>query len=301
MDSFNNKKRKNNEKDQNQEEEDYNIYYDKTTNTQITNDPEEIINIDFLFSEIRDTYFFGIKGFLEGLLNFDEFNSSELADIILSEKDFLGTVIKTELEEESGNQLPDLYALVTFIPFDFFPKSVALHQIQAFIVKHINSNFSMGLINKQAADEALYLLSQCFTNEKLKIGLFLNERASNLPYQLVGPLLNLLREDIGNYKEANDNFPKYDFTHIIYITKHVKKIDTERKNKKSSIKDKEEILYYKFDDEYFINAADFVTSIKVPYDEKNLENIENKSEPVYKTILIIKAEKFNSIVDSLIK
>ncbi len=298
INSFNKKKRKNNENDLNQEEEDYNIHYDSN---QLSSNPEDIVNIDFLFSEIRDTYFFGVKGFLEGLLNFDEFNSSELADIILSEKDFLGTVIKTELEEETGNQLPDLYALVTFIPFNFFPKSIALNQIQAFIIKNININYNSGLISKQDTDESLYLLNQCFSNEKLNIGLFLNERASNLPYQLVGPLLNLLMEDVVNYREANDNFPKYDFTHIIYITKHVKKLETERKSKKSSIKEKEEILYYKFDDQYFVNAADFATSIKVPYNEKNLENIENKSEPIYKTILILRADKFKSVVESLAK
>ena len=55
-----------------------------------------------------------------------------------------------------------------------------------------------------------------------KLGIFINERVSNLPQALVGPLLNLLRQDIINFKEANkgeQGEDKYDFTHILYITK----------------------------------------------------------------------------------
>ena len=291
-----------------EEEEDYNMYYDQDNKHLNTNELEEgkfddeLINVDFLFSEIRETYYFGIKGFLEGLLNFDEFNSGELADMILAEKDFIGTVIKTELEEETGNQMPDLYALATLVPFNFFPDSVALKQIVNFLIRNINSSLNSGRIDKKQAEEVSYLLGESFKKEsKFKLGLFINERASNLPLQLIGPLFNLVREDIVNYKDANDNNPKYDFTHIVYITKFVKKQpDMKKTNKKSNVEKKEEDLYYKFDDEFLIKEADFYTYLKVPFLEKQLENIENKNEPVYKGIVVIRADKFNLIIDKLL-
>lgn len=205
-------------------EEDYNIYYDQDNahiNKNIGENEvnNELINVDFLFSEIRDTYFFGIKGFFEGLLDFEEFNNSEIADIVLSEKDYLGTVIKTELEEESGNDLPDLYAFVSFVPFSFFPQSNCMKQIINYCIKNIKKNLSSGALANDQASQALGLLNGAFNDSPYKLGLFANERASNLPQQLIAPLLNLIREDIKNYKEANEGFPKYDFTHLLYITK----------------------------------------------------------------------------------
>lgn len=64
---------------------------------------------------------------------------------------------------------------------------------------------------------------------------------------------------------------------------------------------KEESLFYKFDDEYLVKEAEFVTTFKLPLKEKELENIENKNEPIYKAIAIISMEKFNNIVDHLLK
>jgi hypothetical protein len=58
-------------------------------------------------------------------------------------------------------------------------------------------------------------------------------------------------------------------------------------------------LYYKYDDDYFIKAADFSCSLKVPFVEKNLDNIENKNEPVFKCIAIIKFEKFIEVISKL--
>ena len=137
---YTNKKRKNNKEDSKMEvEEDTNFYYDqnniKITNKDEIEDLNQIIDVDLLFSEIRNTYFFGIKNFLEGLLDFEEFDASGLSDLIVEEGDYLGTTIKTELEEETGNNLPDLYALVTLIPYNSFFASKSINQIMQFCIK----------------------------------------------------------------------------------------------------------------------------------------------------------------------
>ena len=41
--------------------------------------------VDLLFSELRDTYFHNIKDFLRPILDYEEFNISEIADIILKQ------------------------------------------------------------------------------------------------------------------------------------------------------------------------------------------------------------------------
>jgi hypothetical protein len=226
---YTNKKRKNNKEDSKMEvEEDTNFYYDqnniKITNKDEIEDLNQIIDVDFLFSEIRNTYFFGIKNFLEGLLDFEEFDASGLSDLIVEEGDYLGTTIKTELEEETGNNLPDLYALVTLIPYNSFFASKSINQIMQFCIKKSENEpkmkqFLEGMVAKHNQEYFKNLSLNNVDLSKYKLGIFINERASNLPMPLVGPLLNLLQDDIIKYKEVNDGADKYDFTHILYITK----------------------------------------------------------------------------------
>ena len=158
-DKFINKKLKNPITQQNQQdlqEEDYKMYYDQK-NTHLLNEEDakdlnQIVNVDFLFSEIRPTYFFGLKYFVEGLLDFEDFDSSGLSDLILEEREFLGSVIKTELEEESGNDLPDLYALASFIPYDYFPSVKSLNQLLGYCYKKIECNINTGTTNNNNKD-----------------------------------------------------------------------------------------------------------------------------------------------------
>lgn len=257
---FTNKKRKNSNEKSNFNEikdDDYKMYYDqsnvhlyKNENKEMKNDLSEIVNIDFLFSEIRNTYFFPIKNFVAELLDFNIFDASGLSDLILEEKDFLGTVVKTELEEETGNELPDLFNITTLIPYDFFPSVKCLNQIMSFCVKNIETsinngnNKSLSGLDNNDFKKFLELMikkgelnsqeKSDFNNNELlqskefdivnksKLGIFVNEKMSNFPPQLVGPLMNLLKTDIINFKEANigeKGDDKYDFTHILYVTK----------------------------------------------------------------------------------
>ena len=70
--------------------------------------------MEFLFSEIRESYFHPIKTFLKPLFEYENVSMSELAEIILEQTE-VGSVIKTELEEDTGNQNVDLFALNTIL------------------------------------------------------------------------------------------------------------------------------------------------------------------------------------------
>ncbi len=77
---------------------------------------------------------------------------------------------------------------------------------------------------------------------------------------------------------------------------------TQKDGKKRVIVDsscKEQYLYYKFDDEYFLRESECSTIFKIPFQEKSLENIENKNEPVYKAIMLLTASKFYNVVKYL--
>ena len=62
----------------------------------------------------------------------------------------------------------------------------------------------------------------------------------------------------------------------------------------------DDYMFYKFDDYHFLKESDYNVIYKLPLQEKNLENLENKNEPIYKVIMLLTAEKFNKVVDYLL-
>jgi hypothetical protein len=165
--------------------------------------------MEFLFSELRDTYFHPIKTFLKPIFEYENVVMSELADLILEQSE-VGTVIKTELEEDTGNQNVDLFALITILNMRFYKDKPVFKQIKDFIKEKINKYASEQ--NKIVANEIL---------QTDNIGFFINERAVNLPMPLIPPLLNLLKEDINDFKEDEDNKgdDKFDFEYVCMVSK----------------------------------------------------------------------------------
>lgn len=61
----------------------------------------------------------------------------------------------------------------------------------------------------------------------------------------------------------------------------------------------DEYMFYKFDDYHFLKESDYNVIFKLPLYEKQLENLENKNEPIYKVAMLLTAEKFYKVVDFL--
>lgn len=89
---------------------------------------------------------------------------------------------------------------------------------------------------------------------------------------------------------------------ILRIVKSTNNEGNVNNNKKRVIgSNQETYLYYKYDDEYFLREADQKYIYKVPLKEKELDNIENKNELIYKAIMILSVEKFYKVVEFLNK
>jgi len=134
---------------------------------------------------------------------------SELAEIILEQTE-VGSVIKTELEEDTGNQNVDLFALNTILNMKFYKEKNVFKQIKNFIKEKIE---------KYASEQNKIVANEILKNEN--IGFFINERAVNLPMPLIPPLLNMVKDDIDGFKEDEDNIgnDKFDFDYVCMVSK----------------------------------------------------------------------------------
>jgi len=217
---------------------------------------------------------------------------SELAEIILDQE--VGCVIKTELEEDTGNQNVDLFALNTVIPMKFHKEKNVVKQFAYFLKEKINKYANEQ--HKLAANKIL---------ESGDIGFFINERAVNLPLPLIPPLLNMLQGDIKEFKEDDDykdDKNKFDFEYVCMMSKFVEFTGSEstqnKKRKIESAKNMNEI-YYKFEDDYFAKESLAQMIYKIPYEQKIKDFMENPNEPQYFNILFLKATDFYKIIKKI--
>jgi protein BCP1 len=261
------------------------IMYDTTGNLQIQ---EDIINIEFLFSPIRENYFHNIKTLIKPIFEFEKVNISGVAELILSQREEVGTAIKTEEEGEVGNDDVDILAIQTLINLRLDNQTVT--DLRNFILSKIEA-----YLKDEQREIALKIMNSYRT------GLLINERAINLPMQLIPPLLNLLIEDISDYKHDYGN-DKYDADYVIVISKFVRKVNpTKKKVKVKKTENKEEDLYYKFEEEHFVKSSDVSLFYKIPYEEKFNDFQENTNEKQYFNICFISTQKFVEVINFLNK
>jgi hypothetical protein len=132
---------------------------------------------------------------------------SELADLILSQKE-VGSVIKTELEEDTGNQNVDLLALTTILNLKHYAAKNVIQQIKKYLADKVEQN---------GTEDNKFVAKKILENEK--IGFFINERAINLPMPLTPPLLNMILNDIEEWNMENLGGNKYEFEYVCMASK----------------------------------------------------------------------------------
>ena len=163
--------------------------------------------MEFLFSELRPTYFHTIKTFLKPIFEYENVSMSELADLILTQLE-VGSVIKTELEEDTGNENVDLFALITILNMKFYKEKEVIKQMK---------NYLKEKIEKFATEENKIVAKNILETEK--IGFFINERAVNLPMPLTPPLLNMVKDDIDGYNLETIGCNKFEFDYVCMVSK----------------------------------------------------------------------------------
>ena len=282
-----------------EEEEESQIHFsenNKGNNKDVEMDDEQEIQVEFLFSEMRDNYFHNIKTFINPLLDFEAYNTSEMSDVIINQLE-VGSVIKVGLEDDNdknqitaynklNNQNVEVYAVFTILNLNFYNDKSFVSKIKEFILNKAKSHCN----NEEQLKKVIELL------DNPKLGLIINERAINLPMELIPPLINLCVSDIDKYNVENPSDNKYHLDVLLNITKYVLCQSQGKSHKRAKIeKTVEDTVFYKFEDEEIINKSLVNFSYKIPYAQKDLEILENKNEPQYKNISFIGFKDFLSL------
>ena len=278
------------------EEEESQIHFEesiKQSKNDVEMEDQEEVQVEFLFSEMRDNYFHNIKTFVNPLLDFEVYNTSEMSDVIINQVE-VGNIIKVGLEDDNENEVTainklnenvEVYGVFTILNLNYYNNKSFVKKIKEFVLSKAKENC-------KSEDEIKKIINML---ENSKLGLIVNERAINLPMELIPPLINLTLQDIEKYKEENKNDGKYDIDLLLNISKFVIS-EPRKKDKRPKLENKlENILYYKFEDEDIINKSVLNFSYKIPYAQKDLEILENKNEPQYKSISFIKFNDFLNI------
>ena len=147
------------------EDEDLDITSKKNPNNEDWEDEE--ITVEFEFYEPNPNQFFAVKSLINGYLDGLSYRSSDLAQLIIDQKE-LGTMIGTEDEEDENaiKSMPkdkSILAFATLMSFQQYHKQKVFEEIMKYIEEKSNKH-------NDRHSELIKLL-----NEK-NVGLLINER-----------------------------------------------------------------------------------------------------------------------------
>ena len=244
---------------------------------------EEIENVEFNFSNIVENDYHSIKSLLQPNFQFENINVGELADLLISQKEDVGTTIRAD---------DLLFGVFSYVPLSSNlakkKHSLFIDEFYNFIKLKCNK---IDQVNKNKIFEII-------NNKNINIGLIISERIVNLPEETIPPALGLATKEINECREVEekDYDKRFDFDYLILISKYVKIMGENRKDHKKVKKDEtineNNEAYYKFEASLFLKTAVASIEYKIPYKENNMDVLENSNEPQYVKILFIKASDY---------
>ena len=244
---------------------------------------EEIENVEFNFSNILEADYQSLKSLLQPNFQFENINVGDLADLLISQHEDVGTTIRAD---------DQIFGLFSYVPLS---SNLAKKNHSPFI----NDFYKYIKIKANKADDInKKKILEIMEDKNLNLGLIINERIVNLPEETVPPALGLATKEINECREVEekDYDKRFDFDYLIFITKFVKIIGESRKDNKKLKKNDKQMenneAYYKFEAPFFLKKAVASIEYKIPYKEKNLDILENSNQPQYIKILFIKAKEY---------
>ena len=276
------KKRKNKKREREEDENDMDVEEQEEVFDLEKKIDEEIENVEFNFSNILEGDYHSLKALLQPIFQFENINVGELADLLISQHEDVGTTIRSD---------DQIFGLFSYVPLS---SNLAKKNHSAFI----DEFYKFLKLKTNKADEInKKKILDIIDNKNLNLGLIISERIINLPEETIPPALGLATKEINECREVEDNYDKrFDFDYLILISKFVKILGENRKGNKKMKKD-EKLLenneaYYKFEATLFLDKADATIEYKIPYKENNMDVLENSNEPQYIKILFIKANQY---------
>ena len=248
----------------------------------------EIENVEFNFSNILEEDYHALKSLLQPNFQFENINIGELANLLISQHEDVGTTIRAD---------DQIFGLFSYVPLS---SNLAKKNHSSFIDEFYNF---IKLKSNKADEINKKKILEIIDNKNLNLGLIISERIINLPEETIPPALGLATKEINECREVEekDYDKRFDFDYLILISKFVKIIGDNRKDNKKMKKDEKlenNEAYYKFEASFFLKKAEATIEYKIPYKENNMDILENSNQPQYIKILFIKANEYYDTIQN---
>lgn len=226
---------------------------------------ERSVNVEFVFSDPRESHFHSVKQFLLSYLPPTQpFNVSGFADAIVNQV-ATGTMVCVEGED-------DVYGFITALSLKRYAAEPSVQQVLQYVTK------------KCPADELARF--QSILNAK-SVGLLVNERMVNLPYQLVPAIHSALHEDIEwaiENEETAELRRSFELDYFLVLAScSVEKSGGASSGKKGGNKkakttqyEQTAKFYHNFEDEFLEQEADVVFAFDTPKSDRDTVDQSNK-------------------------
>ncbi|GMF21457.1 unnamed protein product [Phytophthora fragariaefolia] len=237
------------------------------------------VSVDFLFSDPREAHFHSVKQFLLAYLPPSQpFDVSGLANAVVGQVT-AGTMVCVEGED-------DVYGFITALNLKSFAAETSVQQVLQYVTK-------------KCPNADLPKLQQILNTKN--VGLVLNERMVNLPYQLVPALHSALHEDIEWAIENEDteelrNSFKMDYFLILATCTEEKSGSSSKKGKKSKTTYEQTAkFFHNFEDEFLEQEAEISFSFDTPLTER--ERVDKSSKTT--VVMLLEREKHKAALTSI--
>lgn len=177
------------------------------------------VQVDFSFSEFQQIHFHGLKNLLNELLSTVSLNTSELAELVISQP--FGSAV---LVDDSAD------------PF-------------AFISAVKSAELEMHLL--QCAKSSESKLAEIFKGNACVL---LTNRLINMPPELAPNMYKTLLDELAAAAKTDQ---KFKFDHYILISKVYRQVPAKTEGERPSKKAKHELFYFQAEDEYIESHSEF--------------------------------------------
>jgi protein BCP1 len=222
------------------------------------------VNVEFVFSDPKETHFHSVKQFLLTYMPPTQpFDVSGLADAVVGQVS-TGTMVCVEGED-------DVYGFITALSLERYAQETSVQQIVQYVTK-------------KCPPAELPRLQQILSTKS--VGLVVNERMVNLPYQLVPAIHSALHEDI-EWAIENEDTPElrasFQFDYFLLLAScAVEKSGSGGKGSKKTKTAYEQTakFFHNFEDEFLEQEAELSFSFDTPVGDRESVDKSNKSTVV---------------------
>lgn len=264
-------------------EEEDEIRFDKTKEN-------EIVNVEFTFSNLEEKSYHTVSNIIKPLFEFQNINLSYLFDVLIAQHEDVGVTIKADDE---------IFAIFSYIPISFYRDNAKdykypfIEQFYTYVLSKLNT--------EQGENKDLF--KDILNKNNIDLALVICERVINMPDQTIPPAMGLITKEINECKECDDYKNQYGFKYMIYISKFAKLLNSKKGSKKKKTENKDNVdnglLYYKYEAPFMKKVAIASVEYKIPYEQKQMEYLENKNEPQYVIIMLLKAEDYFKVLKDI--